>query len=90
MVFSSHLFLFYFLPLTLLGYYLLPRAWRNLFLTLASYVFYGWANPLFSLLMLFSTTIDYVDEHGMSSRKTNGSGIPWPPSSPTTSSRSAG
>ena len=60
MVFSSHLFIFYFLPLALLLYYAMPQRGRNLLLTLLSYVFYGWANPLFSVLMLVSTTIDYV------------------------------
>ncbi len=59
MVFSSHLFVFYFLPLTLLVYYLLPRRARHLGLTLLSYLFYGWANPAFVLLMLTSTVIDY-------------------------------
>lgn len=60
MVFSSHIFLFVFLPLALAGYYLLPRRSRNLFLTLISYVFYGWSNPAFGLLMFASTLIDYV------------------------------
>lgn len=60
MVFSSHLFLFYFLPLTLAGYYLMPWRGKHLFLTLISYVFYGWANPLFVVLMFVSTVIDYV------------------------------
>jgi hypothetical protein len=46
MVFGSHLLLFYFLPVTLLVYYELPRG-KHLVLTLLSYVFYGWANPLF-------------------------------------------
>ena len=59
MVFSSQLFIFYFLPLTLLVYYGLPRRGKHLFLTIASYVFYGWANPGFALLMLLSTVIDY-------------------------------
>jgi alginate O-acetyltransferase complex protein AlgI len=59
MVFSSHLFIFYFLPLALLLYYAMPQRGRNLLLTLLSYVFYGWANPLFSVLMLLSTSIDY-------------------------------
>ncbi len=58
MVFSSHIFLFYFLPLSLLGYYCLPRRAKNVFMTLVSYIFYGWSNPLFTLLMLFSTLID--------------------------------
>lgn len=60
MVFSSHIFLFYFLPLFLAVYFLLPCRRRNLWLTLASYVFYGWSNPLFMLLLLLSTLIDYV------------------------------
>jgi alginate O-acetyltransferase complex protein AlgI len=59
MVFSSHLFVFYFLPLALLAYYAAPRRGRHLVLTLASYLFYGWANPAFTLLMLVSTAVDY-------------------------------
>jgi len=58
MVFTSHVFVFYFLPLVLLGYYLLPRG-RNFFLLCASYVFYGWWNPYFSFLMLFATAVNY-------------------------------
>ncbi|MCP4664178.1 MAG: hypothetical protein GY856_53015, partial [bacterium] len=60
MVFSSHLFCFYFLPLALAIYYALPRRARHLGLTLLSYLFYGWANPPFVLIMLFSTAVDYV------------------------------
>ena len=59
MVFSSHFFLFYFLPLALMLYYASPRRGKHLILTLLSYVFYGWANPLFSVLMFASTVIDY-------------------------------
>jgi len=57
MVFSSHIFLFYFLPAVLLLYYLMPVRGRNLLLTVVSYVFYGWANPLFMFLLLFSTIV---------------------------------
>jgi alginate O-acetyltransferase complex protein AlgI len=60
MVFSSYLFLFYFLPVALLLFYAVPRRAQHLTLTLVSFVFYGWANPLFSFLLLFSTTVDYV------------------------------
>jgi len=61
MVFSSHLFVFYFLPSALLAYYLLmPRRGQHLVLTLFSYVFYGWANPRFVVLMFVSTAIDYL------------------------------
>ncbi len=60
MVFSSYLFLFGFLPAALLLYYAAPRRARHLVLTLLSYLFYGWANPLFVGLLLASTTVDYV------------------------------
>ncbi|MBT8359683.1 MAG: MBOAT family protein, partial [Deltaproteobacteria bacterium] len=60
MVFSSHIFLFYFLPGALLSYYLAPRKFRNSLLTLTSYLFYGWSNPLFCFLMFFSTLVDYL------------------------------
>jgi len=59
LVFTSHIFLFYFLPAVLLVYYVLPRH-RNSFLTIVSYVFYGWWEPWFVVLMLFSTVLDYV------------------------------
>jgi alginate O-acetyltransferase complex protein AlgI len=59
-VFSSYLFLFYFLPAALLLYYAAPERLRHLALTIASYVFYGWANPLFVVLLFTSTLIDYV------------------------------
>jgi alginate O-acetyltransferase complex protein AlgI len=59
MVFTSHIFLFYFLPLALLVYYALPNRFRNGFLTLASYLFYGWWMPWFVLLMMTSTVVDY-------------------------------
>ena len=63
MVFSSQLFLFWFLPLALAGYYVLfagPRWLRHLFLIAVSYVFYGWANPPFALLLLLTTSVDYA------------------------------
>ena len=59
MVFSSHIFVYYFLPFALLSYYLLPQKAKHFGLTLLSYVFYGWANPSFVLLMFASTVIDY-------------------------------
>lgn len=60
MVFSSYFFIFYFLPIVLLLYYLSPKKLRHLSLTIISYVFYGWANPAFVLLMIGSTIIDYI------------------------------
>lgn len=65
MVFSSHAFLFFFLPIFLAGYYLLHItrvgiSWQNLFITVASYFFYGWFEPWFVILMWVSTIVDYV------------------------------
>ncbi|MCL4177827.1 MAG: MBOAT family protein [Verrucomicrobia bacterium] len=59
MVFSSTIFVFYFLPVVLLLYYNLPYRWRNPFLTLVSYGFYGWWKPWFILLMLAVTFVNY-------------------------------
>lgn len=60
MVFSSYLFLFYFLPAALVLYFMVPNGWRNAVLTAVSYVFYGWANPLFVVIMMTTTVIDYL------------------------------
>jgi alginate O-acetyltransferase complex protein AlgI len=60
MVFTTHIFVFYFLPLFLLLYYNLPYRWRNLWITLGSYVFYGWWEPWFVGLMLFTTVTDFL------------------------------
>ena len=60
MVFTSHVFLFYFLPVFLLVYFSLPFRWRNLWITIASYVFYGWWQPWFVSLMLFVTVMDFI------------------------------
>lgn len=60
MVFSSYLFLFWFLPFSLVLYYSVKGRWRHALLTLISYLFYGWTNPLFVLLLFLSTCIDYL------------------------------
>jgi alginate O-acetyltransferase complex protein AlgI len=62
-VFSSHIFVYYFLPIALLGYYALYRArqrWRNAWLILAGYFFYGWAEPRFVPLMFATTFVDWL------------------------------
>ena len=64
MVFSSHIFIFFFLPLVLAGYYGMLAAktsitMRPLFLPGMVMVFYGWHNPWFVLLMLGTTALDY-------------------------------
>jgi len=61
MTISPHLFIFYFLPLMVTLYHLLParNRLRNAFLTFCGHVFYGWWNPWFMLLMLGTTALDY-------------------------------
>ncbi len=63
MVFTTPIFLFYFLPLFLLIYFNLPCRWRNGWITLASYVFYGWWEPWFVALMAFTTVADFIWGH---------------------------
>ena len=60
MVFSSLLFLFMYLPIVLILYYLCPRRWRNLLLFVVNLIFYGWGEPVFVTLMIFSTIVDYT------------------------------
>lgn len=60
MVFSSPVFLFLFLPLVLLGNFVLPRLWmRNLFLLVASLLFYAWGEQFFVLVMVGSILLNY-------------------------------
>ena len=63
MIFSSPLFIALFLPSVLAVYYLTPRSLKNLVLFLASLFFYGWGEPVYVSLMLFSTVVDYT--HGI-------------------------
>ncbi|MBR2717179.1 MAG: MBOAT family protein [Oscillospiraceae bacterium] len=60
MVFSSAVFLFAFLPLTLIAYYLLDRRFRNVFLLIMSLVFYGWGGPRYLLLLGLSIAVNYA------------------------------
>ncbi|MBR6708647.1 MAG: MBOAT family protein [Clostridia bacterium] len=60
MVFSSLEFLFLYLPITLICYYLAPLKWRNAILFAVSLVFYGWGEPRYLFLMLFTIAVDYI------------------------------
>jgi len=60
MLFSSMIFLWIFLPICLIGYYIIPKSWRNIFLLLASLLFYAWGEPKFVFLMLLSIVVNYV------------------------------
>lgn len=59
MVFSSSLFLLYFLPVFLIVYFLLPNKLRNIFLLTASIAFYAWGAPRFVFLVLASIAADF-------------------------------
>jgi alginate O-acetyltransferase complex protein AlgI len=63
MVFSSILFLFFYLPICLLIYRIAPLKLRNMVLLLFSLAFYGWGEPVYILIMVLSILIDYT--HGM-------------------------
>ena len=65
MVFSSTVFLLLFLPLVALVYFLCPRKARNTVLLIASLLFYGWGEPKYILIMLFSTVFDYCNGRGI-------------------------
>lgn len=60
MVFSTHLFIFYYLPLFLLLYYQLPFRARTWLIALASYLFYAWSNPLWALIMVLNSGVDFL------------------------------
>ena len=62
MAFTSHIFLFYFLPVLLLVYYAVPGRFltaRNVLLLAAAYVFYAWVNPWFAALLFGLTVVNY-------------------------------
>lgn len=61
MVFSSPLFIFIFLAITLVLYYIFPkRSYRNCVLLIVSLIFYGWGEPMFVVLMVFSILMNYA------------------------------
>ena len=59
MLFSSITFLYYFLPLTVILYFVVPKGIKNAVLLLASFVFYGWGEPKYVMLMGLSILLGY-------------------------------
>ncbi len=59
MVFSSSIFLFAFLPIVFILNLLLPSKYRNIFLLMASLLFYSWGEPVYVFLMLISIAVNY-------------------------------
>jgi len=67
MVFSSALFLLYFLPVFLLVYYLTPLKWKNYTALGFSLLFYAWGAPVFVFFLLASCLIDHFLIRGFDS-----------------------
>lgn len=61
MIFSSLIFLSLFLPLSLALYYIAPYKYKNLILFLLSLLFYAWGEPIYVVIMIFSTVIDFIN-----------------------------
>jgi alginate O-acetyltransferase complex protein AlgI len=60
MLFSSPEFLYLYLPVTLVLYFLAPCRARNLVLLMVSLAFYGWSEPGYLFLMVFTILLDYA------------------------------
>lgn len=79
MVFSTPLFLFYFLVIVLFVYYIVPMRWRNGVILCASLLFYYWGEQAYTVIMLLSTAVDYT--HGLLvtrfKRRGNDKGAKW-------------
>ncbi|MCR5837284.1 MAG: MBOAT family protein [Lachnospiraceae bacterium] len=61
MVFSSSTFMFVFLPIFFILYYIVPFKAKNIVLCIFSLVFYAWGEPVYILLMVFSSIVDYMN-----------------------------
>ena len=60
MVFSSITFLFYFLPIVLFAYYIIPNKFKNIVLLIASLLFYFYGEPKYVWLMIISIILTYI------------------------------
>ena len=75
MIFSSSLFLLYFLPILLIIYFLIDRSYKNWLLLIVSVLFYAWGAPLFVFWVMAAVVIDFL-LIGQMSKKT-GSARRW-------------
>ena len=60
MVFSGIPFLYWFLPITLLAYFIAPKKLRNAVLLVSSLIFYGWGEPRYLIFMVLSILQGYI------------------------------
>ncbi len=72
MVFSSNVFLFLYLPIVLALYYAVPGKYRNLVLFLVSLFFYGWGEPAYLAIMVFTILLNYVCGARIAARQRQG------------------
>ena len=60
MLFSSITFLYYFLPLVLIVYFLVPKQLKNAWLLISSLFFYAWGEPRCVFLMIATVLTNYI------------------------------
>ncbi len=72
MLFSSNVFLYFYLPVTFLLYFVTPIKLRNLTLFLVSLFFYGWGEPVYVLLMVATIALNYIFGAWIYGRKAGG------------------
>ena len=60
MVFSSLEFLFLYFAVSIFIYFAVPFKLRNFVLLIVSLVFYGWGEPVYVVIMLYSIVVDYI------------------------------
>lgn len=65
MVFSSNIFLFFFLPIFLIAYFVTPQKFRNYTLLLFSLIFYAYGAPDFVFLLVGECIVNYFIVRGM-------------------------
>ena len=72
MLFSSITFLYYFLPIVLAIYFVVPKKLKNYVLLLFSLIFYFFGEPVYTFLLIFSSVCDYL--HSLYIEKHRGTG----------------
>ena len=60
MVFSSNIFIFFFLPLTIWGYYFLGKKFQNIFLLFMSTLFFAWSQPHYLWIIILNICVNYL------------------------------
>lgn len=65
MVFSSIVFVLYFLPVFLVLYFIIDRRYKNVLILVSSILFYAWGAPKFIFVILGTTLLDFILVHYM-------------------------